>query len=217
MPTNTLAPATVTRVSIVEDDAGIRENLLHFLKQAPDLQCVSDYGNAEDALRELPAVKPDVVLMDINLPRMNGIDCARALKDRLPEVQVLMVTVFEDSDLIFKALLAGANGYLLKDTIATEIVNAVRDVRRGGSPLNSLIARKILQFFTEKPPAQNTETSLTPREHEVIHLLAKGLAYKEIAARLDISIETVRRHCSNIYVKMHVSSRTEAVVKYLGK
>lgn len=205
------------RLSIVEDDAGLRENLVHFLRKARDIQCVSEHGSAEDALRALPAIRPDVVLMDINLPGMSGIDCVRALKARLPSVQVLMVTVFEDSDRIFKALLAGANGYLLKDSIATDIVAAVRDVRKGGAPLNSLIARKVVQFFQEKPLCPTTETDLTPREHEVIQLLAKGLAYKEIGGRLDVSIDTVRRHCSHIYEKMHVHSRTEAVVKYLGK
>lgn len=203
------------RVSVVEDDPALRENLLHFLRLAPDVEVVSEHGSAEAALRELPEMKPDVVLMDINLPGMNGIDCVRRLKARLPAVQVLMVTVYDDGDRVFKALLAGASGYLLKASIASDIVPAVREVMRGGSPLNSFIARKVVQFFQQRPPEPKDDAGLTAREHEVLGLLAKGLTYKEIAARLEISIDTVRRHCHNIYGKMHVASRTEAVVRFL--
>jgi DNA-binding NarL/FixJ family response regulator len=200
---------------VVEDDPALRENLVHFLRLAPDIECVSEHGSAEAALRELPELKPDVVLMDINLPGMSGIDCLRRLKARLPVVQVLMVTMYDDGDRVFKALLAGASGYLLKVSIAAEIVPAVREVMQGGSPLNSFIARKVVKFFQERPPAPKDDAGLTPREREVLELLAKGLTYKEIAARLIISIDTVRRHCHNIYGKMHVASRTEAVVRFL--
>jgi DNA-binding NarL/FixJ family response regulator len=203
------------RVSVVEDDPALRENLLHFLRLAADLEMVSEYGSAEAALRELPELKPDVVLMDINLPGMSGIDCVRRLKARLPHVQVLMVTVYDDGDRVFKALLAGASGYLLKASIASDIVPAVREVMRGGSPLNSFIARKVVQFFQQRPPEPKDDAGLTAREREVLELLAKGLTYKEIAGRLEISIDTVRRHCHNIYGKMHVASRTEAVVRFL--
>lgn len=214
MPTPEQPPQPI-RVSIVEDDPALRENLTHFLRLASDVACVSEHGSAEAALRELPEVKPDVVLMDINLPGMSGIDCVRRLKARLPDVQVLMVTVYDDGDRVFKALLAGASGYLLKASIATDIVPAVREVMRGGSPLNSFIARKVVQFFQQRPPEPKDDAGLTAREREVLELLAKGLTYKEIAARLTISIDTVRRHCHNIYGKMHVASRTEAVVRFL--
>jgi DNA-binding NarL/FixJ family response regulator len=215
MPTTEPSSQAPIRVSVVEDDPALRENLIHFLRLAADLEFVSEHGSAEAALRELPALKPDVVLMDINLPGMSGIDCVSRLKSRLPAVQVLMVTVYDDGDRVFKALLAGASGYLLKASIASDIVPAVREVVRGGSPLNSFIARKVVQFFQQRPPQPKDDAGLTAREREVLELLAKGLTYKEIAARLDISIDTVRRHCHNIYGKMHVASRTEAVVRYL--
>lgn len=208
------APKTI-RVSVVEDDPALRENLLHFLAQAPDLQCVSEHATAEDALARLPEVKPDVVLMDINLPGLSGIDCVRRLKARLPQTQVLMVTVYDDGDRVFKALLAGASGYLLKANIASDIVPAVREVMAGGAPLSPFIARKVVQFFQAQPPPPRDDAGLTPREREVLGLLARGLTYKEIAAQLGLSMDTIRRHCHNIYGKMHVASRTEAVVKYL--
>lgn len=206
---------TPIRISVVEDDASLRENLRHFLRLAPDMVFVSEHGSAEAALRELPELKPDVVLMDINLPGMSGIDCVRRLKARLPQVQVLMVTVYDDGDRVFKALLAGANGYLLKASIASDIVPAVREVMRGGAPLNSFIARKVVQFFQQRPPEPKDDAGLTTREREVLEQLSRGLTYKEIGARLSISIDTVRRHCHNIYGKMHVASRTEAVVRFL--
>jgi DNA-binding NarL/FixJ family response regulator len=208
-------PLAMIRVSIVEDDPGIRENLLHFLGKAPDIKLASEHGSAEDALRHLPAIKPDVVLMDINLPGMSGIDCVRKLKAMLPGVQVLMVTVFEDGDSIFKALLAGANGYLLKNAIARDIVPAVHDVMNGSAPLTGMIARKVVQFFTRQHAAAGAKLDISPREREVLDLLSKGLTYKAIADRLEITVDTVRRHCHHIYQKLHVSSRTEAVVKYL--
>lgn len=210
------APGLI-RVSVVEDVPGVRENLVHFLNHAEGLRCVSQHGSAEEALCELPGVKPDVVLMDIQLPKLSGIDCVRQLKARLPATQVLMLTVYEDSDRIFKALLAGASGYLLKGTSAEELVAAVRDVSQGGSPLNSLIARKVVQFFHTRPPSPDAAANLSAREQEVLGLLAKGLPYKQIADALGVNIETIRKHCHHIYEKMHVSSRTEAVVKYLER
>lgn len=202
-------------MAVVEDDVALRDSLRHFLGLAPDVECVGEFGSAEEALAALPDLKPDVVLMDINLPGLSGIDCVRRLKGRLPQTQVLMVTVFDDGDRIFKALLAGASGYLLKANIATDIVPAVREVVAGGAPLSPFIARKVVQFFQTRPPPPRDEAGLTPREREVLDLLARGLTYKEIAARLGVSMDTVRRHCHNIYGKMHVASRTEAVVKYL--
>lgn len=157
--------------------------------------------------------------MDINLPKMSGIDCVRHLKGQLPETQFVMLTVYEDADAIFKSLLAGAVGYLLKGRSGSgaQVLEALQDASRGGSPLNSLIARKIVQHFHHQPSHTGTQHALSARELEVLGLLSKGLPYKEIADMLGVNIETVRKHCHNIYEKLQVSSRTEAVVKYLGK
>lgn len=206
------------RVSVVEDDPVIREQLVYQLKRAHGFTCVSSHRSAEVALEDLPRCRPDVVLMDINLPKMNGIDCVRLLKRQLPRTQFVMVTVYEDADVIFRSLLAGAVGYLLKGRSGStaQVLEAVRDAARGGSPLNSLIARKIVQYFHHQPARGGADGVLSPREREVLEFLAKGLPYKEIADLLAVSIETVRKHCHNIYEKLQVSSRTEAVVKYLG-
>jgi DNA-binding NarL/FixJ family response regulator len=207
------------RVSVVEDDHVVREQLVHQLNRAHGFTCVSSHRSAEEALEQLPAHAPDVVLMDINLPKMSGIDCVRHLKGLLPKTQYIMLTVYEDADVIFKSLLAGAVGYLLKGRTGSgaQVLEAVRDAARGGSPLNSLIARKIVQHFHHQPVHAGKEQPLSAREREVLELLSKGLPYKEIADMLGVNIETVRKHCHNIYEKLQVSSRTEAVVKYLGK
>ena len=207
------------RVCVVEDDNVVREQLVHQLQSAPGFTCVSSHRSAEEALEEIPRHKPDVVLMDINLPRMSGIDCVRQLKGQLPATHCVMLTVYEDADVIFKSLLAGAVGYLLKGRMgsASRVLEAVRDAVRGGSPLNSLIARKIVQYFHHQPSHPGREQSLSAREREVLELLSKGLPYKGIADLLGVNIETVRKHCHNIYEKLQVSSRTEAVVKFLGK
>jgi len=213
------APRAI-RVCVVEDDNVIREQLVHQLSRAQGFTCVSSHRSAEAALEEIPRHRPDVVLMDINLPKMNGIDCVRQLKGQLPGTQYVMLTVYEDADLIFKSLLAGAVGYLLKGRTAgsgTQVLEAVRDAANGGSPLNSLIARKIVQHFHHQPSHAGAEQPLSAREREVLELLSKGLPYKEIADMLGVGIETVRKHCHNIYEKLQVSSRTEAVVKFLGK
>jgi len=207
------------RVSVVEDDAVVREQLVHQLNRAHGFSCVSSHRSAEVALEEIPKHQPDVVLMDINLPKMSGIDCVRQLKGRLPRTQFVMLTVYEDADVIFKSLLAGAVGYLLKGRTGStaQVLEAVRDAARGGSPLNSLIARKIVQYFHHQPARSGAEQPLTTREREVLELLSKGLPYKEIADLLGVNIETVRKHCHHIYEKLQVSSRTEAVVKFLGR
>jgi DNA-binding NarL/FixJ family response regulator len=207
------------RVSVVEDDHVVREQLVHQLGQAPGISCVSSHYSAEAALEEIPHYKPDVVLMDINLPKMSGIDCVRRLKGEIPSTQFIMLTVYEDADVIFKSLLAGAVGYLLKGRTgsAAQVLEAVRDARRGGSPLNSLIARKIVQHFHYQPVHPGAEQALSARQQEVLELLSKGLPYKEIADMLGVNIETVRKHCHNIYEKLQVNTRTEAVVKFLGK
>jgi len=212
-------PLRTIRVSVVEDDEVVREQLVHQLDRASGFKCVSCHRSAEEALESLPKYAPDVVLMDINLPRMSGIDCVRNLKGLMPGTQYIMLTVYEDADVIFRSLLAGAVGYLLKGRTGSgaQVLDAVRDAARGGSPLNSLIARKIVQHFHHQPVHAGQEQPLSVREREVLELLSKGLPYKEIADILGVNIETVRKHCHNIYEKLQVSSRTEAVVKYLGK
>ncbi len=207
------------RVSVVEDDGVVREQITHQIGSVAGFICVSSHRSGEEAIESLPAYEPDVVLMDINLPRMNGIECVRNLKGILPRTQFIMLTVYEDANVIFKSLLAGAVGYLLKERLGagTQVQDAVRDAMRGGSPLNSLIARKIVQHFHHQPVHVGQSQPLTNREREVLELLSKGLPYKEIADMLGVNIETVRKHCHNIYEKLQVNSRTEAVVKFLGK
>jgi DNA-binding NarL/FixJ family response regulator len=207
------------RVSVVEDDTLVREQLVHQLNRAAGFSIVSSHDSAERALEEIPQVNPDVVLMDINLPRMSGIDCVRRLKEQLPNTHFIMLTVYEDADAIFRSLLAGAVGYLLKgrSESSAQVIDAVRDATRGGSPLNSLIARKIVQHFYHQRGHSEAEHPLSLREREVLELLSKGLLYKEIADVLGVNIETIRKHCHNIYEKLQVSSRTEAVVKYLAR
>jgi DNA-binding NarL/FixJ family response regulator len=204
------------RVSVVEDDNVVREQLVNQLKRTAGFIFAGSNRSAENALEEIPRQKPDVVLMDINLPKMSGIDCVRHLKRKLPDTHFIMLTVCEDADMVFKSLLAGAVGYLLKGDSLAQVLQAVRDSSRGGSPLNSLIARKIVQYFHHQRTHSGTEHPVSMREREVLELLSKGLPYKEIADMLGVNIETVRKHCHNIYKKLHVSSRTEAVVKHLG-
>jgi DNA-binding NarL/FixJ family response regulator len=215
----TMAEPHSVRVSLVEDDHVVREQLVHQLKRAAGFTFVGSHQSAENALAEIPQEKPDVVLMDINLPKMSGIDCVRQLKRQLPGTHFIMLTVYEDADAIFRSLLAGAVGYLLKGRSGTgaKVLEAVRDASQGGSPLNSLIARKIVQHFHHQPARSGEEHPLSAREREVLELLSKGLAYKEIADMLNVNIETIRKHCHNIYEKLQVSSRTEAVVKFLGR
>lgn len=204
-------------VSIVEDSRGTRESLSELLKRSPGLRCVGAYPNGETALRELPGQTPDVVLMDINLPGMSGIECVARLKEKAPKIQVLMLTTYEEGDLIFESLRAGANGYLLKNMPPSELVHAVEQVHAGGSPMSMHIARKVVSHFQQiKQPSSEME-KLTKRELEILALLAKGFLYKEIADQLGISLSTVRAHLHAVYEKLHVQSRTEAVVKYLGK
>ncbi len=204
-------------VSIVEDDAGIRESLSTLINGASKFKCVSSYANAEDALKDIPLKKPDVVLMDINLPRMNGIECVQKLKAILPKVHVLMLTVFEDGDQSIKSLMAGANGYLLKRTKPAKLLEAIEEVHRGDSPMSAKIARNVVEYFNKKGVANPKTVELSKREEEILDLLVKGHRYKEISDALGISFDTVRSHLRNIYEKLHVSSRTEAVVKYLNK
>jgi DNA-binding NarL/FixJ family response regulator len=209
---------TPITVAIVEDDPGIREMLTRAVAKARQLSFVGSFPDAETGLPELMKLSPNVVIMDIQLPGINGIECTRRLKRLRPDTQVLVFTVFMDSDQIFKALAAGANGYLLKRTSRQEIVEAVEQVWQGGAPMSGEIARKVvLSFHTQASPEKSSaaEEQLTAREEEVLELLAAGHGTKAIATQLNLSAETVRFHLKHVYEKLHVRSRTEAVIKYL--
>ena len=205
------------KVAIVEDDEDIRASLATLIRRAPDLRLSGDYPDAETALKEIPNRPPDGVLMDINLPGMKGVECVRRLKTGMPAIQVLMLTVYEDSDSLFNSLKAGASGYLLKRTGFARLLEAIHDVHAGGSPMTPQLARRVVQYFSR--PAEDSSSSpvarLTPGEREFLDQLANGYAYKEIADRMKISIDTVRSYVRAVYEKLHVHSRTEAVVKYL--
>ncbi|HEX5400165.1 MAG TPA: response regulator transcription factor [Verrucomicrobiae bacterium] len=203
-------------VSIVEDNDKLRGTLARVLNRAADFRCVSQHPSGEEALKELPQIKPNVVLMDINLPGMNGVECVRQLKPLLPETQVMMLTVYEDTENIFNALAAGANGYMLKRTSSKELIEAIHEVQRGGSPMTMHIARKVVQSFQKSAPAQ-PEGILSEREQQVLDLLSQGLIYKEIADKLQISYETVHTYIRRVYEKLQVRTRTEAVAKFLRR
>lgn len=209
-------------VAIIEDDAAIRDMLTDAVAKAAGLEFLASFPDGESALEQLPQISPQVVIMDIQLPGISGIDCTRRLKQALPATQVLIFTVFADSEQVFNALAAGASGYLLKRTGRRQIAEAVRQVSEGGAPMSGEIARKVVESFQApppagaRPPAAGADTAqLTTREEEVLRLLAKGYVTKEIAEMLSISFDTVRFHLKNIYAKLHVRSRTEALVKFL--
>jgi DNA-binding NarL/FixJ family response regulator len=202
-------------VSIVDDEKRLCESIATFVNSSPGFRCVSMYGSAEVALKHLPTDRPDVVLMDINMASMDGIECVRHLKKLMPRVQVVMLTVYEDSDKIFRALAAGATGYLLKRCAPDELLQAIRDVLAGGSPMSHAIARKVVASFQSSANRVDDENQLSPREERVLDCLARGLAYKQIGDELGISINTIRTHLQHIYEKLHVRSRTEAVAKYV--
>lgn len=205
------------KVSIVEDIKEIREGLGVLICGSEEYSCISNYANAESALKGIVEDQPDVVLMDIGLPGMSGIDCIRKLKSKNQAIQIIMLTVYEDDDHIFNALVAGASGYLVKKTPPAKILEAIHDVYNGGSPMSSQIARKVINAFQSMNKSSAETENLSHREQEILSYLAKGYRYKEIAEKLFISIETVRTHLRNIYEKLHVRSRTEAVLKYFNK
>jgi DNA-binding NarL/FixJ family response regulator len=201
---------------IVEDNRRLRDQIVKIISASPDIRCVAALPSAEEALEQIPRYKPDVVLMDIQLPVLSGIECVAQLKRTMPDLYIIMVTVHEDSDRIFDALRAGANGYLVKSDPPDQLLEAIRNVHGGGAPMSSQIARKVVNFFHARPPANSEKTVLTVREQQVLALLAEGLLYKEIGDKLDISMETVRSHVRNICQKMHVRNRVEAVAKRSG-
>jgi DNA-binding NarL/FixJ family response regulator len=204
----------------VEDNDQLRATLARVISRAEGFQCVGQYPSAEAALEGVPKDKPNVVLMDINLPGIDGVECVRRLKPILPETQVIMLTVYEDTENIFNALAAGASGYLLKRTPSAELLTAIRQVLQGGSPMTAHIARKVVQSF-QKPvstvPGNEATEELSPREREVLDLLSQGFLYKEIAEKLGISYETVHTYIRRIYEKLQVRTRTEAVAKFLRR
>lgn len=202
-------------VAIVEDNAAVAASLERAITAAEDCRVVSTSGDAEHALRTIPKLRPDVVVMDIELPGISGIECTARLKRILPETQILMVTVYTDTQQIFRALEAGASGYLLKRATPEEIMRSIHDVKNGGSPMSAEIARKVVQSFRKPVPTQAAIEALSPRESEILGLLAQAYTSKEIASELGIGYETVCSHLGNIYAKLHVRSRTEAVIKYL--
>jgi len=207
------------KVSIVEDNEQLRGTLARMINRAEGFECHGQYPSAEAALEGVPGEKPDVVLMDINLPGINGVECVRKLKEILPGTQIVMLTAYEDTENIFNSLAAGAAGYLLKRSKSAEILDALRDVQRGGSPMSTHIARKVVQSFQAKPaaPAPEVTEELSAREQEVLDLLSQGFMYKEISDKLGISFETVRTYIRRIYEKLHVRTRTEAVAKALRR
>lgn len=200
-------------ISIVEDITEIRDGLRFIINQTAGFKLISAYDNAEEALAELPVDRPHIVIMDIGLPGSTGIECIRKLKPANPDMQFVIFTVYEDSDQVFEALAAGASGYLLKNSPPDKIIDSLREIQAGGSPMSLSIARKVVSSF-HRSVGQN---ELSEREMEVLTLLAKGLLYKEIARKLSISKGTVSQHVHNIYSKLQVFNRTEALNKVFGK
>ncbi len=203
------------RVAIVEDDAGVRETLKTIVQKAPNLSFDGAYASAEEAFEPILANRPDVALVDINLPGKSGITLVAELKAKRPELLVMMITVYEDGDQIFDSLQAGASGYLLKRSQPQEIVQAITQLQAGGAPMSAEVARKVVDFFQRRPAVKSELKQLSAREMEILRELSKGYRYKEIADHLNIGIETVRTHVHHIYEKLHVESRVEAVMKFV--
>jgi len=215
-PEGKAAPKSPLRVALVEDQRDTRESWRQLISSFPDFTCVCALATAEEALQMIPQVKPDVILMDIFLPRMSGIECTTRLKAVLPKTPIVMLTASDEDEMVFTALKSGANGYLLKRTKPAELRTALLDVLSGGAPMTSEIARHVIESFHAKRSDRTEAVSLTAREEETLVMLTKGYSNKEIADRLKVSIETVRTHLKNIYEKMHVRSRTEAVVNFMS-
>ena len=205
------------RVALVEDNDDLRVSMKKLLQRSPRVRVVADYPDAESALAELARHKPDVVLMDVKLPKLDGVECVRRLKSLLPTVLVVMLTVHDDNDSLFNSILAGADGFLLKDTVPSRLIEAIEEVRAGGSPMTPQIARRIFQRFRKGAPEPAIVEKLTPREREVLEQLALGNRYKEISDTLGISLDGIRFHIRGVYNKLQVHSRTEAVLKFLKR
>ena len=204
------------RIALVEDVPEVRQSWTRLISSFPDFQCVCTCTSAEEALRLLPGAKPDAVLMDIYLPRMSGIECTSRLKALMPQTRIVMLTAVDDEEMIFLALEAGADGYLLKRTKPADLRSALLDVISGGAPMTSEIARRVVESFRNRGKSREETVNLTAREEEVLTLLSKGYSNKEIAEQIQLSVDTVRSHLKHIYEKMHVRSRTEAVIRYIG-
>jgi len=204
-------------LAIVEDLDEVRDGLKNFISLSQDFKVLNTFKSAEDAVTDLPKLKPDIVIMDINLPGMNGIECIRQIKDKSPGTQFMMFTVYENDEKVFEALKAGASGYLLKNTGLVQLIESLKELHNGGSPMSANIARKLVTVFREKEKTTTPIAILSNRENEILQLLSKGLLYKEIADHLSISVSTVRQHIHHIYEKLHVQNRTEAINKAFGK
>jgi len=200
-------------VMVVEDNQGLREQLLQIIESETDIKCLGTFSSGEEALPKILEKKPDVVLMDIKLPGMSGIQCTAQIKKAAPEVEIIMVTVYEDSERVFSALKSGASGYLVKSGPPEQLIDAIRDAHKGGAPMSTHIARMVVKHFYGLGPSVQEAENLSPREREVLDLLAKGFIYKEIGTKLNIGSETVRTYVKSICHKMHVRSRLEAVAK----
>lgn len=206
----------MTKIAIVEDNRVIRESLTEFVQTDPDCKCIYVCATATEALKEIPKCQPDIVLMDIQLPDISGIECTAQLKQLMPSVQIIMVTVYEDTDRIYRALRAGACGYLLKRCTPEELIDAIHEVKQGGAPMSREIARKVIASFREPATSASEVEGLSPREREILELLANGYPNKEIAARVGLTDGTVRWHLRHVYNKLHVRSRMEAALKFLS-
>ena len=204
-------------LAIVEDLDEVRDGLKNFISLSQDFKVIDTFKTAEEAAYDLPKLKPDIVIMDINLPGMNGIECIRQVKDKTPGTQFMMFTVYENDEKVFEALKAGASGYLLKNTGLVQLIESLKELYNGGSPMSANIARKLVTLFRSEQKETAKVEVLSSRENEILQLLAKGLLYKEIADQLSISVSTVRQHIHHIYEKLHVQNRTEAINKVFGR
>jgi len=204
-------------LTIVEDLDEVRDGLKNFISLSQDFKVLDTFKTAEEAAYDLPKLKPDIVIMDINLPGMNGIECIRQIKNKIHATKFMMFKIYENDEKVFEALKAGASGYLLKNTGLVQLIESLKELYNGGSPMSANIARKLVTLFrSEQKETANIEV-LSTRENEILQLLSKGLLYKEIADQLSISVSTVRQHIHHIYEKLHVQNRTEAINKVFGR